>query len=235
MPRQRTVGATLVATASILAGMTWSGSAAAQGQIQLTDPHGPKDRTLPGTPTTSRTFHMHDGFYLRMNLGLGLGSSSFKDADPSQQNSDADGSNLSLDLLIGGAPSPGFVLGGGLLTDTLFSADFEQGGRAIEERDFTMFLIGPFVDGYFNPRKGWHAGGMAGFSTARLEDVGDFVTNSNGFGIAAWLGKDYWVAHDWSVGWKGRILAAKTYKSDDTHDINATSLSFTLMFTTVYQ
>lgn len=183
--------------------------------------------------TGPRTFHMHDGFYVRGNFGYGFLWGSY-DRDGEEPIS-ADGSGIAIDLLIGGAPSPGFIVGGGLVGAWLFAADFEQDGQRTSSHDVGAGLLGVFVDGYFNPSDGWHLGGLLGLGGQTLSS--DAVTDSTaGFGGAIWAGYDQWVGDDFSVGGLLRFtLMRSTGNDDDNEDVTANTGSLSLMFTAVYQ
>src|SRR5690606_1367027 len=104
-----------------------------------------------------------DGFYLRTTLSFGLhgGGLSVGEGDD-QRDIDVDGSALDLSLLVGGTPSPGLAVGGGLLLGSLMRPDVEEGGDALATRNVGLLLVGPFVDGFPKANAGWHLGGMLG-------------------------------------------------------------------------
>src|SRR5262245_44705141 len=81
----------------------------APSKIQLTKPKPMIDLATPEPMgPEGRTFHEHDGFYVRVNAGLGtlLSASAGADNGPDVEGS---GLTLSYDLRLGYAPSPGFV------------------------------------------------------------------------------------------------------------------------------
>ncbi|MGC4089796.1 MAG: hypothetical protein QM756_18310 [Polyangiaceae bacterium] len=97
----------------------------------------------------------------------------------------------------------------------------------------SLFVLGPFVDGFPRPNRGWHFGGTLGVARLTLGSTSaDSRRNLHGIGGAFWLGNDFWVADDWSVGPLLKFTGALT-KSDDP-DMSAGSFSISLLFTALY-
>jgi len=197
-------------------------------KIQLVD-----QAPLP-PPPVPRTDKTHDGFYTRLNIGFGSQSTSL-DAGPGVPNFSGTRGTLDLGLLIGGAPSPGIVLGGALLLDSMPSTTLEADGYSLKTGT-TLATLGPFIDGYPNPRGGFHLGGTVGFSALKLsKDSGLVSDRLNGFGLAAWLGYDWWVAEQWSVGGLLQFSGAHVSRSAQSVDMSVDTRSIALMLTAVYQ
>ena len=121
-----------------------------------------------------RSFHVHDGFYLRLNAGIGFVGADFSNGGTENDDLSADGSDLALDVLVGGSPSRGVAVGGALLSNTLLAADLEQSGDTVTDRDISIVLLGPFIDGFPNAKRGWHLGGTIGLSAVKQKDLGEF-------------------------------------------------------------
>jgi hypothetical protein len=220
-----------IACAGSLFGLfVWSTSAAAQ---EAPPEPAPKiDLSTPApAPVVPRTYHVHDGFYLRASIGLGALSLKY---DPDPVETSASGGALAFDLMIGGSPSPGLAIGGALIGDVGRSLTLESGGRELGDVNAVTSLVGPFIDGFPDAKGGWHLGGMLGFAAQQVDAPGSDAQTTNGVGGAAWGGFDAWVGDEWSVGGLGRIGAAVTRGKDGDQDINASSLSFVLMFTALY-
>lgn len=217
----------------LLVALAASSAAAEEApQINLTAP--------PPAEPEQRTFHVHDGFYMRLNLGLGRLSTAFDVGAPSDV--EASGGTLAIDALFGGSPSTGFSMGGGIFTETLPSADVELDGSKLTEADISVAMVGFFVDGFPDAKGGWHLGGALGPAAVTVqrfsEDDGDDGRTSSGFGLAAWGGYQAWVADDWSLGGLLRVMATRTTDSEDnaagTPELTATTTSVTLMFSALY-
>jgi hypothetical protein len=183
----------------------------------------------------ARTDKLHDGFYLRLNLGFGSQSTTIDDGTPSP-NLKATGGTLAIDLLAGGAPSPGVIIGGALFLDSLPSKTFRADDGYSAKSSVSLLTIGPFIDGYPNPRGGFHLGGTVGLSNARLSNNPNIpFDKALGFGLAAWLGYDWWVADQWSVGGSLQFSGAHTSKTVNSTDVSVDTRSIMLMLTAVYQ
>ncbi len=182
-------------------------------------------------PAVERSYHVHDGFYLRVNAGLGAYGIRYDD------NVNAGGASLAFDLLIGGSPSKGFVIGGALISDFNRNLTLQQGDTDLgQEVAVTTGLIGPFVDGFPNAKGGWHLGGMVGLATIRTEDFpgSTKALNYEGAGGAVFGGYDAWVGDEFSVGGLLRFSAAVGRTEESGRKLDATSTALTLMFTALY-
>jgi hypothetical protein len=188
-------------------------------------------------PPVARTYRMHDGFYLRLNGGIGFVGATFADGSDDAGDVSLRGSDMALDLLVGGSPSPGVALGGGLFANLLLAAHVEQDGSELRDRDVGILVIGPFIDGFPNPKKGWHLGGSLGLGIANMAEMGPSgdTSRTGGFGALAWGGYDAWIGDDWCVGGLMRLGLTRTTERDHGARIAATSRSLTLMFTALYQ
>jgi hypothetical protein len=185
-------------------------------------------------PVIQRTDKTHDGFYTRFAVGFASQSTSLDDGVPAP-NLEATGGALVINALVGGAPAPGVIIGGSLALDTLASTTFESGDYAAKT-GMNLISIGPFIDGYPNSRGGFHLGGTVGPAFARLNNNTGFAgSKSNGVGLAAWLGYDWWVADQWSVGGLLRFSGANTWSGKSSPDLGTEVRSIALLLTAVYQ
>lgn len=180
-----------------------------------------------------RTFHRHDGFYLRTNLGVSLLWASLDDGSDQNFDVDVSGTAMTLDLLIGGTPTPGLTIGGGLLGNWSFGAEFEREGVDIPSRDYQDGTLGVFVDGFPSDTGGWHLGGLVGLSGVNVQQD-DFVERMGGLGGAVWGGYDQWVADDWSLGGQLRLTMNQTSGDDNGYDVSAATWTLGLSFSALY-
>jgi hypothetical protein len=197
-------------------------------KIQLTKKPMIDLATPPPSAPEGRTFHSHDGFSVRVNVGLGtlLGATVSPEVG---SDITTGGLTLSYDLLIGGAPSPGFTLGGGVSGSLQLSGDWEvDGGPTVGGGNLNTFILGPFAQGYPDPHGNLHFGGMIGLAQASLDT--NESASALGVGGAFWAGSGVWVAPDWSVGGLLRLDALRA--TDD--DITVTSIGLSLMFSVLY-
>lgn len=145
----------------------------------------------------------HDGFYMQLDTGLGYLKTSPTDVSFS-------GVSIPFQLLLGGSPVPGLVIGGGLITDYAPSISVSQGGNKVSGLSASMYLvgIGPFVDIYPDPHSGLHFQGMLGFGALSVSQNGNSGNSPSGFLMSLGGGYDWWVANEWSIGVMGRLAYA---------------------------
>ncbi|HEY3254496.1 MAG TPA: hypothetical protein VGJ91_11120, partial [Polyangiaceae bacterium] len=193
--------------------------------------------TEPVAAAVQRTYHFHEGFYLRASVGFGYYYGSFSDANRPNLDFNEHGGNMSLDLLIGGSPSPGVSIGGGLLVDPLFGAEYSRDGDQLGSHGGVSTLIGPFIDCFPDATKGWHLGGLIGFAGQSFQNVnasGDGRERAAGIGGAAWFGYDFWVAPEWAAGPQFRAMGARTSDTKSGENVSAFASSFDVGVSVVF-
>jgi hypothetical protein len=179
---------------------------------------------------------------------MALGGGAFRAKLESELRSVSDrnisGGGLALDVMVGGTPVHGLVLGGAMLVSGASKPDVESDGQTQElDANMSAVLFGPFIDGFFDPRGGFHAGGALGLSVVGYsgpnttpEDEEPFA----GAGVAGWAGYDAWIASDWSLGGTLRVMGTsgrRDFESKalvDTVREQVNTLSVALLFTALY-
>ena len=141
----------------------------------------------------------HDGFYLRLSLGPGwLHASTGGDLPEGS----VKGAVTAVDLRVGHTLFRGMALG--LFAGLWHAPSPEAGGGATRFGNgaMTRILAGPFVDYFPNPHNGLHFGVAPGVMLLQRssENAGDEESSATGLGGALWVGYDFWVADDWSLG-----------------------------------
>ncbi len=197
------------------------------------------DVTTPAPPPpVTRTYHNHDGFYLRMSGGLALGRTVFATDSAAEPDYELGGGGFALDLLVGGSPSPGVAIGGGLLLAGMTAPDIEIGGRTVDVATGTGHaLLGPFIDGFPQPHGGFHIGGLLGLARTNIdrEDESDADRyEGGGVGAAAWIGYGWWVGPDWSLGGMLRFAGSITRQERQDLTRQASTYDLALLFTALY-
>ncbi len=193
--------------------------------------------TAPVEAAVPRTFHMHEGFYLRASVGFGDYRASFSDGHRSNLDFGEHGHSMALDFLLGGSPNPGLSIGGGLLLEPLFGADYDRHGYGAGSHGGFSALIGPFIDGFPDATRGFHLGGLIGFAAQSFQNLnsGDASrTRAAGVGGAAWFGYDFWVASEWALGPQLRLMGMRTSGTKSDEDVSAWARSFTLGVSAVF-
>jgi outer membrane autotransporter protein len=171
----------------------------------------------------------HDGFFLRLGLNLGP---SFTTAQAEVNGQEGPEQKLSgfttgFDLLLGGSPMPGLVIGGGLLGATTSNPTIEVGD--IEgEGDGTLIFgaAAAFANYYFDPKQGLHIQGLVGFAV--LDAVSSEGTSGGndptGIGLGLGIGYDFWISDEWSIGPFGRVLYGSLSASEGPLSVGYTYL-----------
>lgn len=130
------------------------------------------------------------------------------------------------ELALGGTVSRGLVLGGGIYSTSVLAWALlpeDSGGPLPEELEPTsanFSLIGPFVDYYFDPRRGFHlqgALGLAALTGLRFDQGGRMDTDYTalGGGLMVGIGHEWWIGDEWSLGVLGRVTFAYVHGDDD--------------------
>jgi hypothetical protein len=161
---------------------------------------------------------LHDGFYARLGANLLGGYTTFTTRGASGR---THGTELGQEgmLLLGGTPWPGLTLGGGFRSLT---AHGEFGGGGYDKDAFSGFdyTIGPFVDWYPRPAKGWHVGALAGLGVAWMERTRSGHTSTlyafGAPGATVFAGHDWWVGNQFSIGLQLTASASASSAIRDT-------------------
>jgi hypothetical protein len=214
--------------------------ATAPATIQTDAVVAPQPEAPPPAPEPAG--HMHDGFYLRGSIGPGLLWTRFTNGILDEEN--ISGRGGAFDLQLGGTPSPGLVVGGGLFFGGMEHEAVRPPGAAAEDGDpgsVGLMAIGPFVDYYPDPKGGLHFGGMLGLAAMGFDtpsrDGGDspYAKEARGGGggaLGAWIGHDWWIAREWSLGVQLRYLGVSVKNED--YDWNGAADTLSLQFTALY-
>ena len=183
-------------------------------------------RTAPMKRSGAR---VHDGFFLRLGPSVGPLSITGK-ADAGGPESTISGFSLvGGELLLGGTPVDGLVVGGGWLYNQVSDPTIENElgeGTA----DGTMFVtsIDFFAQYYFDPGQGAHVQLMVGYGGIDFVDAEGRSGGNDpvGLNLAIGGGYDFWLGDEWSVGPFLRIQYASMSPSD-------TEYSYSYLFPTL--
>ena len=187
-------------------------------------------------PNVVRKVKNHDGFYFRGSVGFSWSRAFVSPDAANAQNFTVNGGGLSLDLLVGGTPTPSLAVGGGAMLQTISDPEVTlDNGKSAGSGSGALLLVGPFVDGFPIWNGGLHLGGLVGFAggTTRRQGSDDDFSGA-GFGAAAWFGQGFWVGDEMSLGFVLKLDAA--YLRDGsgpvvlTNTIYGGSLSFTVLY-----
>ena len=188
--------------------------------------------TPPPPPPRARQARVHNGFYLRGSFGAGGLWPSLLDRSDAEDRFDVDGGTfaLSFDGMIGGSPTEGFALGGGV---SWLGGTSEISDTGVDATVGLLF-VGPFFDAFPDPKQGWHLGAMAGYALHTIQDHPSDVSRTQGIGGAAWVGHDWWVSHEMSAGLMLKFSGALTSGEEGSGSLRANSTALTLLATALY-
>lgn len=189
------------------------GASVLAASLAITGVAGAQEAPPPGASAEgaggART---HDGFFMRLGLNFGYMSMT-ETYNYSNAEFEVSGSAVGFDLILGGTPVPGFVIGGGLFGLTSSKPNAKVGNVEGELDGSMLFAgMGLVLQYYFNPNDGFHLQGLLGFGAL------DYVSSSGQSGgndptgpfFGLGLGYDFWVADQWSIGPFVRVLMAMT-------------------------
>jgi hypothetical protein len=174
--------------------------------------------------------------YFRFSAGAGLVGLDMA-PEAGYEDHSADGASLSLDLMLGVSPHRRAALGGALIFDLSHSMPLASSTDHSGRQDSTVGigLIGPFFDAFPEPDWGLHLGATLGFATLSVHPEGFSRHPLYGVGGAAWLGNQFSVAKDWSLGGALRVVHTYTGNEGEEFDFEASTLTTSLLLTAVYQ
>lgn len=172
-------------------------------------------------------------------MGLGFASMVTKtEATLGQPESGGDltGGGGTIELLLGGTPIPGFVIGGGLVGHTFLEPSYEAAGTAkrLANTELGLTFLALFTQLYFDAESGAYVQAMlaAAQESYRYQVAGDERESElSGFGLGLGAGYDFWVGKQWSIGPELRASYASVKHDDEgrvtRHKTTALALSLT--------
>ncbi len=200
-------------------------------------------KTEEPAPLEKTTRRLHDGFYLRGSIGNGWFGSKFSSG--LLDDATVGGGSGVLDVQLGGTPARGLVIGGGLFLTGMEHEDVRPpnvpSARGDDPGAIGLVAVGPFIDYFPDPKEGFHFGGMLGVAALGFDtpaDVGDDPYYADdervgtGGALGAWVGYDWWVAREWSLGVQLRYLGAVV--ENETYDWRGAADTLSLQFTVLY-
>lgn len=188
----------------------------------------------------------HDGFYLRFGAGFGYASDTIKYTGPfglGDTSGKGQGGSGLFDVNVGYSIKPGLAIGGGLYIEQVVSPKVKFGNVDVSN-DYsvgTLAMIGPMIDWYPEARGGFHLGGVLGAARLTVKDSANNQLDNSpiGGGGAFFIGYDWWVGDEWSIGVEARLLGATLHESNIgtgaiTGNVTHTWASGGALFTVTY-
>ncbi len=176
----------------------------------------------------------HDGFFLRLSLGVGPGYSTLEGEGAAEL--DIQGLGPMFDIMLGGSPTPGLVLGGMILGHQLSNLEMEDDTGTEYDVDndvkLTTAMLGGFVVYYPDPRSGFNLHALIGYgATSFSNDDNVSELSPEGLAVGGGLGYDFWVGDQWSLGPDFRVSYFNLKDSVNGIDFEQSVLVPTLSFT----
>lgn len=200
----------------------------------------PSAQPVPARPGV----RMHDGFYLRLGSGFGAYSETVGygtgEEDP---RSGVTGMGTAGELALGGTVGRGLVFGGGSWSTTVQASDVSNSNGGVSTRALrgtpSLTLLGPFLDYYVDPEKGFHLQGAVAIATSRELNVDtgkvDRDQASIGAGLMFGIGQEWWIGEQWSAGVLGRgVVAGTTNKTEGQRYWHVITAVPSVLFTITY-
>jgi hypothetical protein len=171
----------------------------------------------------------HDGLQFRGAIGAGYLS------DAESSNATLHGGAGVLELYLGGMPVRGLAIGGFVSGVTAVGPALSVEGLRVTSSDtsLTLVTLGPYIDYYPEPRRGFHVLGTLGFANLKASfDDGTIVASNSatGFTLGGGIGYDWWVSRDWSLGILGRFTFASTSRTIGGVSISESTVSPAVLF-----
>lgn len=177
-----------------------------------------------------RNAYRHNGFYLRLGTGFGVFDERLSSEASAAYGGEIRGRNRGIaqlgELAVGGTVG-GWVIGGAIYSADLLASTYKQGDGAsnpvpaeLDPELRNVALIGPFVDRYPDPSRGFHFQAALGLATLTPRVFGDAATQRSeylavGAGLMAGAGYDVWVDEEWSLGVLARTTLVVSKGEDD--------------------
>lgn len=142
-------------------------------------------------------------------------------------------------LLFGGTPGGGLVIGAGLFTLNATDPDAEVGDETVSTNDLELSFaqLALFGDWFPDPHGGFHVGLGVGPAAvvAKVDNrASDDQATSGGLAGTLFLGYDFWVGDEWSIGGLLTFTSASTKNTEDGADEELDTSAVTLQFTALY-
>jgi hypothetical protein len=189
--------------------------AALSGALACTAVAGTAGATPPLSPTKDGCEpepgeRVHDGFFARSESGVAFLSAFVSDSGARPFRSRVRGVGQSASISLGETPARGLVLGGTLWTARM-DPQFVEGGKDVAPDDdsvkVTLLRIGPLIDWYPHPERGFHALVAVAFTLQLETDTkgNPLVPAAFGASLSTGAGHEWFLSSELSLGILGRV------------------------------
>ncbi|XXF79645.1 hypothetical protein P2318_07775 [Myxococcaceae bacterium GXIMD 01537] len=176
-------------------------------------------------------WHRHDGLYLRIQGGLG-----YNRAESRSVNGFAiKGGSGALNLELGVAVVPNFIIFGKLYGSAVPSPDLEIGSVTVEGSDdrvsSNLGAVGAGLTYYFMPANFYLTGALTMTQLSITNDGEKVAETETGGGLHLGLGKEWWASENWGLGLGVEFVFSRIPSSGrDDWDFASGSLLFSATF-----
>lgn len=180
----------------------------------------------------------HDGFFFQGSLGLGPGwlDEELSAAGETDELS-MSGPTGKFELLFGGTPLPGLVVGGGLTAHSMMNPTVKINGSEFETEDVSIGLsqVSVFSQYYPDPRGGLYLHGSLGYGSASVTVNGEkHDTDESGVALGLGVGYGFWVGEEWSIGPQFRFTFARLTSEEDGREATSRFIAPTIAISATY-
>ena len=179
----------------------------------------------PPLPERDPGIHLHDGFFLRMSIGGGwLKNKITGEIAGYDLELTVSSGTVPIEILIGGSPVPGFVIGGGLWADPLLSPKVESDyfdDAELEDTSTQFSRLGLFFDYYPIPQDGLNLQLSVAYAAFSVRDdtTDRLLANAKGVSVGGGVGYEWWIGNQWSAGVMGRFDYASLKAHSEQHSL----------------
>jgi hypothetical protein len=158
----------------------------------------------------TRGARLHDGFFARSESGLALLSAYISNSGTGPSRSRIRGIGQGASFSAGGTPASGLVLGGTIWTARMDPIFVEDGKVVAPDDDSVKVLLlrmGPLVDWYPDPGRGFHAFAAPTFTLQIETDTKGNPLEPVSFGasLSTGAGHEWFLSEELSLGILGRV------------------------------
>jgi len=187
----------------------------------------------PPPPESMDGFHVHDGFYLRVQTGIGFSSLG---STTGGVKTTMGGGGLAFGAAVGGVIAHNLILYGAVFETDTVNPDVQVGGASMASQigQIAMQGIGPGVAYYFGPINLYLSGTIV-LSRFWTYDGGGNQLDTSKIGLALdfQVGKEWWVSPDWGLGIAGQLTLG-SMKDQNSPDLTWSAGAFSLLFSASY-
>jgi hypothetical protein len=182
--------------------------------------------------------HLHDGFYLRLQLGYSFLTS--VSANVAGVETSYSGNGVGMGMAIGAAIVPNLIVFGTGFLSGGFGSTLSVGSfHADSGQDLNLYGLGAGVAYYFQPINMYLAAAVSGMKadlTPTDQTASNHATTNltrTGPGVQLLVGKEWWVSENWGLGIAAEILFSSMPDATDPSTTWRGS-AFNLVFSATY-